>query len=69
MGIPFIQYVNQVRINQIYQDLLHTDESIQEIMERHGFYNQKLFYRMFKEIYDCTPVKLRQSAVDNPYLR
>lgn len=68
MGIPFIQYVNQVRVNHIYQDLLHTDNSIQEIMEEHGFYNQKLFYRMFKEIYDCTPVKLRQSAINNPYL-
>ena len=68
MGISFIQYVNQVRVNHIYQDLLHTDNSIQEIMEEHGFYNQKLFYRMFKEIYDCTPVKLRQSAINNPYL-
>lgn len=68
MGISFIQYVNQVRVNHIYQDLLHTDGSIQEIMEYHGFFNQKLFYRMFKEIYDCTPVKLRQNAVDNPYV-
>ncbi|MCI8725545.1 MAG: AraC family transcriptional regulator [Hungatella sp.] len=68
MGISFIQYVNQVRVNHIYQDLLHTDGSIQEIMEHHGFFNQKLFYRMFKEIYDCTPVKLRQNAVDNPYV-
>lgn len=68
MGISFIQYVNQVRINHIYQDLIYTDGSIQEIMERHGFYNQKLFYRMFKEIYDCTPVKLRQNAADNPYV-
>ena len=68
MGIPFIQYVNQVRINHIYQDLIYTDGSIQEIMEQHGFYNQKLFYRMFREIYDCTPVKLRQNAADNPYV-
>ena len=68
MGISFISYVNQVRIDQIYQDLIHTDDSIQEIAERHGFYNQKLFYRMFKERYDCTPVKLRKIARDNPYL-
>ena len=68
MGISFISYVNQVRIDHIYQDLIHTDDSIQEIAERHGFYNQKLFYRMFKERYDCTPVKLRKIARDNPYL-
>lgn len=67
-GNSFIRYVNQVRINHIYQDLLHTDESVQDIMERHGFYNQKLFYRMFKERYDCTPREARNMAQNNPYL-
>lgn len=67
-GNSFIRYVNQVRINHIYQDLLHTDDSVQEIMERHGFYNQKLFYRMFKERYDCTPREARNMAQNNPYL-
>lgn len=68
-GTSFIRYVNQVRLNYIYQDLLHTDDSVQEIMERHGFYNQKLFYRMFKERYDCTPRELRNLAQDNPYVQ
>ncbi len=67
-GTSFIRYVNQVRINHIYQELLHSDEGIQEIMERHGFYNQKLFYRMFKERYECTPRELRSMAHNNPYL-
>ncbi len=67
-GSSFIQYVNQVRINHIYQDLLHTDDSVQEIMERHGFFNQKLFYRMFKERYDCTPREARSMAQNNPYI-
>lgn len=67
-GTSLIKYVNQVRINHIYQDLLHTDESVQEIMERHGFYNQKLFYRMFKERYGCTPRELRGLAQNNPYV-
>lgn len=68
MGSTFVQYVNQVRINHIYQDLLHTDDSVQEIMERHGFFNQKLFYRMFKERYDCTPREARTMAQNNPYM-
>ncbi len=68
MGIPFVKYVNQVRINHIYQDLLHTEDSIQEIMERHGFFNQKLFYRMFKEHYGCTPREVRNLAKNNPYV-
>ena len=68
MGISFISYVNQVRIDHIYQDLIHTDDSIVAITERHGFYNQKLFYKLFKKRYDCTPVKLRKLAKTNPYL-
>lgn len=67
-GTSFIQYVNQVRLNHIYQDLLHTDDSVQEIMERHGFFNQKLFYRMFKERYECTPREARNMAQNNPYI-
>lgn len=67
-GTSFIKYVNQVRLSYIYQDLLHTQESVQDIIERHGFYNQKLFYRMFKERYHCTPRELRNMAANNPYL-
>ena len=59
MGISFVKYVNQVRVNHIYQDILYTEDSIQEIMERHGFYNQKLFYKTFKEHYGCTPREAR----------
>lgn len=68
MGISFIKYVNQVRVNHIYQDILHTEDSIQEIMERHGFFNQKLFYQTFKEHYGCTPREARNMAKDNPYV-
>jgi len=66
MGISFIKYVNQVRVNHIYQDILHTEDSIQEIMERHGFFNQKLFYRTFKEHYGCTPREARNLAKETP---
>lgn len=68
MGISFIKYVNQVRVNHIYQDILHTEDSIQEIMERHGFFNQKLFYKTFKEHYGCTPREARNMVKDNPYV-
>ena len=42
--------------------------AVQEIMERHGFFNQKLFYRMFKERYHCTPRQARRMAENNPYV-
>lgn len=68
MGISFVKYVNQVRVNHIYQDILHTEDSIQEIIERHGFLNQKLFYRTFKEHYGCTPREARNMVKDNSYI-
>ncbi len=68
MGISFVKYVNQVRINHIYQDLLYTEDSIQEIIERHGFFNQKLFYQMFKSQYGCSPREARNMAQNNPYV-
>lgn len=67
-GVSFLTYLNHVRINHIYHDLLHTEDSMAEILERHGFYNQKLFYKMFKEIYGCTPRQIRNMNVGNIFM-
>ena len=58
-GFTFIEYVNFVRLTHIHSDLLHTDDNITSLQERHGFTNYKVFNRMFKEAYGCTPSKLR----------
>lgn len=67
-GMTFLQYVNQVRLNYIYQDLMYSEGSVQEIMERHGMYNVKLFYRLFRERYGCTPKELQKMSKGNPLL-
>lgn len=61
MGMSFLNYVNEVRLSHIYQDLLNTDASVAEIMEKNGFTNQKLFNRAFKELYGQTPSSVRRS--------
>ena len=61
MGISFLQYVNEVRVSHIYQDLIRTDAPVSELAEKNGFSNQKLFNRTFKEIYGCTPSSVRKS--------
>lgn len=68
-GMSFLQYVNRVRLNHIYQELLYTDGSIQEIMERNGVFNNKMFHRQFKESFHCTPRELRRLSRDNPYVQ
>ncbi len=60
MGKTFLQYLNEVRAAHVYQDLEGTDLPVIEIMERNGFTNQKLFNRVFKEIYGCTPRSVRK---------
>lgn len=62
MGMTFLQYVNEVRIAHIYRDLIHTEMPIAEIMERNGFTNQKLFNRLFRTIYGCTPSSVRKGS-------
>ncbi len=58
-GSTFMEYVNMVRLTHIHRDLLDTEDSITHLQEQHGFTNNKVFLRMFKEIYGCTPSKLR----------
>ena len=60
--MSFLQYVNEVRVTHIYQDLIHTDTPISELMEQTGFTSQKLFNRTFREIYGCTPSQVRKRS-------
>lgn len=60
MGMTFLEYVHMVRLEKIYVDLLNTNESIKDIQEKHGFYNDKVFRRLFREIYGCTPREARK---------
>lgn len=59
MGTTFLEYLNMVRLEKIYMDLLNTNMSIGEIQEKHGFYNEKVFRRMFREVYGCSPREAR----------
>ncbi len=60
MGITFQQYLTGIRLNHVYQDLVHTDTPIAEVMEMNGFTNQKRFNASFKNLYGCTPSELRK---------
>lgn len=67
MGISFLQYVNETRISHIYYDLTHTDLPISEIMENNGFTNQKLFNKLFKQLYNATPSEIRKKNTKESY--
>lgn len=60
MGITFQEYLTGIRLNHAYQDLLHTDMPVSEIMEKNGFTNQKKFNASFKRLYGHTPTEIRK---------
>lgn len=62
MGLSFLEYINEVRITHVYHDLILTDTPISILIEENGFSNQKLFNRLFKKLYGCTPSSTRASA-------
>jgi AraC-like DNA-binding protein len=60
MGMSFHQYLNEIRLAHIYQDIISTTDSIKEIAERNGMLNQKLFNQTFKKLYGCKPSAIRK---------
>lgn len=60
MNMTFMEYVNTVRLRYIYEDIIATDLPIQTILERNGFTNYKLFMRLFRQTYGCTPSQKRK---------
>lgn len=60
LGCTFLEYQNKLRISKIYDDLLNTKDPVQEILDRHGFTNYKLFRRTFKEQFHMTPSEVRR---------
>ena len=61
MGITFLEYQNELRLSFIYLDIISTDDSIKDILERHGFTNYKLFRRMFFEHFKASPTEVRKT--------
>lgn len=58
-GQTFLEYLNAVRLLHFHRELLSTDYSITELMDRNGITNYKVFIRDFKKTYGTTPAKLR----------
>ena len=61
MGITCLEYINEIRLSMIYQDLISTNDTLADILDRHGFTNFKLFSRMFKERFKMTAHAYRQN--------
>lgn len=61
-GITIYQYINNIRLQNAYKDLVTTKESILSIALKNGFPNQKSFANYFKSIYGVNPSVYRKKV-------
>lgn len=64
-GQTFLEYVNDIRVMKLYEELSYSDDTITNLMEKHGITNYKIFLRTFKKLYGTTPHHLRKNAVSD----
>lgn len=62
MGISFIKYLNSLRLESAYKDLLNTDLSITHIAIDNGFSDTKAFSKLFKNTYGVNPREYRKNS-------
>ncbi|MEG0365396.1 MAG: AraC family transcriptional regulator [Coprobacillus sp.] len=64
-GSTFLTYLNSIRLNAAFKDMMNTDYSIISISETNGFSNIKSFNKIFKDIYGETPSTYRRRLKKN----
>lgn len=62
-GINFKTYLDHYRIYQAYDDIIHSNISMQQIALKHGFSNVKSFINIFKAMYNMTPYQYRKQYI------
>ena len=65
LGVSFMQFVQQLRLQNATQLLTKTNLSIEEIVRRVGYTNQSHFYSLFQKRYGMTPAAYRAQFVHN----
>ena len=64
MGVSFVEYLNSYRLFQAEGLLRTTDQPVTRIAQRCGFDNLSYFNRLFRRMYQMTPVQYRTKGED-----
>lgn len=64
-GMTVLNYINAIRLEKSYPDLMNTDYPIIQIALHHGFPNEKSYNRVFKAVYNVTPSQYRKEQKIN----
>jgi len=63
MGMSFMDYYTDIRLEHATRALLHTHDSVEDIALACGFADTRAFVRAFRRKYDTIPSAYRQDAV------
>lgn len=58
----FIDYVNQMKMEEAKKLIDHTSESIEKIADKLGFESKGYFLKVFKKYYGLSPIEYKQGA-------
>lgn len=68
-GMTIIDYLYAYRVTKVYQDLIHTEKTINDIFEQHGCTNYRVSMKVFKELYGCTPKEKRKQIKEKGIIK
>lgn len=60
VGISIVDYMYVVRLNKLYDDLLHTNTEIRQLFIKNGLHNPRTARRIFQQMFGKLPNELRQ---------
>lgn len=66
-GCGFLTYLNNIRLYQVVNDLVNSDESIVDIAMNNGFYSISGFNRIFKKKFKMTPREYRKQTKESRF--
>lgn len=67
MNISLFEFLQEYRIEQSLEPLIHTDCSIVEVAEQSGFGDSNYYSKVFRRIKGCTPSKYRQKVTKTSF--
>jgi len=60
-GINFLEYLNNLRLQNALEDLLYSDKPLTMIAMDHGFTNPSMFSKAFKAAYNMSPSEYKKA--------
>lgn len=63
-GHTFKQYLNQIRLEKAYRDVIRSEYSMTEIAMRRGFSDMRSFISVFKNAYGVPPMQYRKECAN-----